>query len=124
MMNFIDMRARFEAIAAAGAVSGVGLERFWAGGTAFEAIRLEPERFWDDRDSRGFLVMVLDGVGSIHLDDWRSSVSGGHLVEVPSNVRVRFVADGRMSLAILVMRPFGTGEPRPGLPQEVPTTVE
>jgi hypothetical protein len=120
MFQLTDLRARFERLAAAGAISGVALERFELGAQVFEAIRLEPDRFWDDRDVQPFLVLVLEGVGSIHLDDWRSSVAGGHMVEVPAEVRARFLADGGLALLLLVMRPAGQGTDRLRIGQAQP----
>jgi hypothetical protein len=103
-MQILDLAAGLAALRAATPAAGVAVDRFKAGAADAELIHLEAGRFWEDREPDPFAVLILEGVGTVHLDDWRTTALGGKLVSVPGDVRARFVADNGAPLALLVWR--------------------
>ncbi len=103
-MQILDLAAGLSALRAATPASGVAVDRFKAGAADVELIHLEAGRFWEDREPEDFAVLILEGIGTVHLDDWRTTALGGKLVSVPADVRARFVADNGAPLALLVWR--------------------
>jgi len=51
------------------------------------------------------LLLVLEGVGTLAIDDWRASLAGGHLVNVPAQARLVVTADGDQTMSLLMTRP-------------------
>lgn len=49
-------------------------------------------------------LLVLSGTATIALDDWRATLSGGHLLGVPGQARLLVVADGGTALELLLTR--------------------
>jgi hypothetical protein len=116
-MHILDLAAGLSALRAATPAAGVAVDRFKAGAADAELIHLEAGRFWEDREPDAFAVLVLEGVGTVHLDDWRTTAVGGHLVTVPAEARARFVADNGAPLALLVWRAIRPDRPPlPALP--------
>ncbi len=54
--------------------------------------------------SRPEALLVLGGIGTITVDDWRASLGGGHAVGLPVGAKVVAVADGERTLSFVVVR--------------------
>jgi hypothetical protein len=125
-MHVVDLAAELKRLRAAPSTSGVSAHRFPAGHEDLELIALAPDRFWEERDASGFSLMLLEGLASLHLDDWRTTLTGGHLVAVPAEVRCRVLADGGLETALLVWRPRerALGLHLPGAPAAAPAPAD
>jgi|GEM_PF-2243362 len=108
-MDYHDLLAMFQQLRVDLPPSGVALTRFTAGHNDLELIFLDTDRFWEEREGGGFSLLVLDGIASLQVDDWRSSLSGGHLIPVAEGARVRVTADAGMPVAMLALRPKDAG---------------
>jgi hypothetical protein len=104
-MHVVDLAGALRRLRTTPSASGVSAHRFASGHEDLELIALGPDRFWEERDAGGFSLMLLEGLASLQLDDWRTTLTGGNLVAVPADVRCRVHADGGVDTALLVWRP-------------------
>ncbi|MCC6624467.1 MAG: hypothetical protein IT385_24675 [Deltaproteobacteria bacterium] len=73
-------------------------------GTTVEVVGLPAGRAWEGPpDPADRLVIVMDGLGTIVVDDWRATVAPGVAVAVPARRRLAATADGRGRLELLVI---------------------
>ncbi len=49
-------------------------------------------------------VLVLEGMGTVALDDWRATLGGGHVASVPARKRLKVSADGGAAVSLLITR--------------------
>lgn len=61
------------------------------------------------------LVLVLDGLGTVAVEDWRGTLAAGHLVDLPAGARLLASADGPTPLVLhlthAVQPSLAEGEP-------------
>jgi len=50
------------------------------------------------------LILVLEGIGSVAIDDWRATLAGGHLASLPTQGRLVVTADGEQAMSLLLTR--------------------
>lgn len=73
-------------------------------GTTVEVVGLPAGKHWEAPiDAADRLVIVMDGVGTIVVDDWRATVAAGVAVAVPHRRRLAVTADGRGRIELLVV---------------------
>ena len=49
-------------------------------------------------------MLVLEGMGTVALDDWRATLGGGHIASVPARKRLKVSADGGAPMSLLITR--------------------
>ena len=74
-------------------------------GFEMELLRIPAGQRHEHMAAAALTLLVLAGVGSVALDDWRTTLSGGHLLAVPGNARLTVTADGGVALELLLTRP-------------------
>jgi len=65
-------------------------------------VRIEPGSSFERSVLGASTLLVLQGLGSIAVDDWRATLAGGHLLAVPAQARLQITADGGAALCVLL----------------------
>jgi len=85
-------------------VAGPAQESVTLLGTSVEAVGLPPGASWEGPPDPGDrLVVVMAGLGTIVVDDWRATAAAGLALAVPAKRRIAALADGRERLELLVV---------------------
>jgi len=72
----------------------------------FEAlvVRIAPGDRYEQDTSAPALLLLIEGIGTIAIDDWRATLAGGHIANVPAQSRIVITADGERALSLLLTR--------------------
>jgi len=86
---------------------------FISGGLEHELVRLPPgaRHEWVARVEG--TLLVLEGTGTVAVDDWRATLAGGLLVAVPRDAKLTVTSDAGVSLALLIAHPVPKRLPEP-----------
>lgn len=90
-LELVDLRLAIGRLEAA--EGAIRIEVLSAAGWLTRVVRVEAARF-EHVATAPTLAMVLGGVGTLMVEDWRVTVLPGQLVPVAGGQRVAFVADG------------------------------
>lgn len=74
------------------------------GGFETELVRVPAGMRYEHGSSSPATLLVLAGIGSVALDDWRTTLAGGHLLGLPSQARLLVSADAGVALELLLTR--------------------
>jgi len=72
-------------------------------GCELTLVRLAPDGRWELTAADAATLLVLEGLGTIAVDDWRSSLAGGIAAAVPARSHLVAVADGGQPLSLVVI---------------------
>ncbi|MBL8784461.1 MAG: hypothetical protein JNJ59_06140 [Deltaproteobacteria bacterium] len=84
---------------------------FLAGGLEHELVRLPPGARHESVARIAGTVLVLEGTGTVAVDDWRATLAGGLLVTVPQDAKLVLTADAGVPFALLFVHCAHRGLP-------------
>jgi mannose-6-phosphate isomerase-like protein (cupin superfamily) len=73
-------------------------------GFTLTLIRLAAGQRYELEAASDATLLVLEGMGTIALDDWRATLGGGHIASVPARKRLKVSADGGAPMSLLITR--------------------
>ncbi len=80
-------------------------------GFALTLVRLAPGARYERLAEHAATVLVLEGHGTIAIDDWRATLSGGQVLLWPARAELVALADGAQTLSLLVTAPAPPAAP-------------
>lgn len=103
-MKTIDLALILDELAKRGPASGPARRTVAVPGFDVEVAHLHPGERWEGVPRVPEALLVLGGIGTITVDDWRASLGGGHTVGLPAGAKVVALADGERTLSFVVFR--------------------
>jgi quercetin dioxygenase-like cupin family protein len=79
-------------------------------GASLTLVRLTPGTRHEHVGAHPATLLVLEGMGTVSVDDWRATLAGGHVASVPAKAQLVVEADAGVVLCLLLTAPVSDGD--------------